>query len=121
MSRRGARVLESCSLQRGGWAESAPGLGLAVFLVGSVAAGHASAPVQLPDWMTQASTRRETTAPLPESWKDARALYLLEDTLITVDSDGQAVERYRAVVKILRQQGREYARPGGSSSPTTRS
>ncbi|MGC2496891.1 MAG: DUF3857 domain-containing transglutaminase family protein, partial [Acidobacteriaceae bacterium] len=86
-------------------------LGLAMFLLGAVSAGHAAAPVQLPDWMTQAVTDAGARAPLPDRWKDARALYLLEDTLITVDSEGHALERYRAVVKILRQQGRDYATP----------
>lgn len=85
-------------------------LGLATFLAGSAATGHAAAPVQLPDWMTQAVSQAGTTAP-PVTWKEAKALYLLEDTLITVDPDGHAVERYRAVVKILRQQGRAYASP----------
>lgn len=84
-------------------------LGLAVFLAGAAAAGHAAAPVQLPDWMTQAVS--QAPASLPANWKDAKALFLLEDTLITVDNDGHAVQRYRAVVKILRQQGRDYATP----------
>jgi transglutaminase-like putative cysteine protease len=68
---------------------------------------HASKDVQLPDWMLQAST----DAPLKSEWRDARAVYLLEDTLLTVGADGRAVERYRAAVKILRPQGREYAHP----------
>lgn len=55
--------------------------------------------------MSQAIAQATPGTPLPEAWKAARALYLLEDTLITVDADGHAVERYRAVVKILRQEG----------------
>ena len=38
-------------------------------------------------------------------------MYLLEDTLVTVGPDGRATERYRAVVKILRPQGRDHAHP----------
>jgi transglutaminase-like putative cysteine protease len=83
---------------------------MVVFLLGAAACGHAGT-AQLPDWMTQAIDPTGTTAALPESWKDARALFLLEDTVITVDSEGRAVKRYRAVVKILRQEGRSYAMP----------
>jgi len=84
-------------------------LGLAVFLCGAASRGHAAAPVQLPGWMTQAVSQAPSA--LPAAWKDAKALYLLEDTLVTVDSDGHAVQRYRAVVRILRQQGRDFATP----------
>lgn len=80
---------------------------MGALLLGCVATAHASKDAQLPDWMLQASA----DAPLKGEWRDAKAVYLLEDTLITVQPDGRAVERYRAVVKILRPQGREYARP----------
>lgn len=63
---------------------------------------------QLPDWVMQAAT---PSAPYPAAWRDAKAIFLLEDTLVTVQPDGHATERYRAVVKILRPQGREYATP----------
>lgn len=106
-----SRVAESDSFFPRGWSQFRRAVGLAIFLGGVTAPAHATAPVQLPDWMTQAVTDAGTRAPLPDRWKDARALYLLEDTLITVDSDGHAVERYRAVVKILRQQGRGNATP----------
>lgn len=76
-------------------------------LTASVGVGHASSNPQLPDWVTQAAT----DAPLKGDWRDAKAVYLLEDTLLTVGPDGRAVERYRAVVKILRPQGRDYAHP----------
>ncbi|MGC2300508.1 MAG: DUF3857 domain-containing protein, partial [Acidobacteriaceae bacterium] len=79
----------------------------ALLMLGCVVTAHASKDAQLPDWVLQAST----DAPLKGEWRDAKAVYLLEDTLITVQPDGRAVERYRAVVKILRPQGREYARP----------
>ena len=69
--------------------------------------GSSSNP-QLPDWVMQAAT---PSAPFPPSWRDAKAVFLLEDTLVTVQPDGRATQRYRAVVKILRPQGREYAQP----------
>lgn len=72
-----------------------------------VACGAAMASTPpFPDWVTQASA-----ATLPDHSKDAKAIVLLEDRLITVQPDGRAVERRRDVVKILRPQGREYAKP----------
>lgn len=76
-------------------------------LAGCTGSAHASKDAQLPDWVMQASAN----APLKAEWHDARAIYLLEDTLLTVQPDGKAVERYRAVVKILRPQGRNFAMP----------
>ena len=46
---------------------------------------------------------------LPPYPADTKAVVLLEDKLVTVGSDGRAMERYREVIKILRPQGREYA------------
>jgi len=66
----------------------------------------------VPDWVLQAVT----AAPLKSEWRDAKAIYLLEDTLITVQPDGRAIQRYRAVVKILRPQGRDAAIPVASFS-----
>ena len=81
---------------------------LAVALVTwCVGVGHASKDAPVPDWVLQAST----DTPLQGGWRDAKAVFLLEDTLLTVEPDGRAVERYRAVVKILRPQGRDYAKP----------
>jgi hypothetical protein len=79
----------------------------ALLMVGCVAMAHASKDAQLPDWVLQAAT----DAPLKADWRDAKAVYLLEDTLITVQPDGRPVERYRAVVRILRPQGRGEAHP----------
>ena len=84
------------------------GVRTGVFLVlGFAGAAHASRDAQVPDWVTQAAT----DAPLKGEWRDAKAVVLLEDTLVTVQPDGRAVQRYRAVVKILRPQGRELATP----------
>ncbi|HEX3472655.1 MAG TPA: DUF3857 domain-containing protein [Silvibacterium sp.] len=78
-----------------------------LFLFGVVVVcGAARASTPFPDWVTQVSS-----AALPDHSKDAKAIVLLEDRLITVQPDGRAVERRRDVVKILRPQGREYAKP----------
>jgi hypothetical protein len=86
--------------------------GIALLTLGCVGTAHASKDVQLPDWVMEAATN----APLKSEWHDAKAVYLLEDTLLTVGPDGKAVERYRAVVRILRSQGREFATPHASFS-----
>lgn len=67
---------------------------------------YASTP-ELPDWVTQAAAAQ---AQIPAD-AHPKAVVLLEDKLLTVSSDGQIVERYREVVKILRPQGRAYAHP----------
>ncbi|MBV8629612.1 MAG: DUF3857 domain-containing protein, partial [Silvibacterium sp.] len=76
----------------------------AALLLGASAAMASTPP--FPDWFTQAAA-----APVPEHPDDAKAIVLLEDKLISVQPDGRAIERYRLVVKILRQRGREYAEP----------
>jgi hypothetical protein len=60
----------------------------------------------LPDWVLEAAG----TALLPRYSPDTKAVILLDDDLITVGPDGRATERERKVVKILRPQGREYAK-----------
>jgi hypothetical protein len=65
---------------------------------------HASRDANLPGWVTQAAA---TTG----HWGDAKAVFLLQDILVTVDANGKATERDRIVVKILRPEGRGYARP----------
>lgn len=81
-------------------------------LVAAVVPSRASSPPPIPDWVMQAVP----AAPLPAAWHDAKAVYLLEDTLVSVGPDGRATERYRAVVKILRPQGRDYAHPAADFS-----
>ncbi len=77
-----------------------------LFLATACVAAHASTP-ELPDWVTEAAATQIQTPP------DAhpKAAVLLEDKLLTVDQDGQTIERYRQVIKILRPQGRDYAHP----------
>jgi transglutaminase-like putative cysteine protease len=86
------------SWQLGFWLLAVPAIFAAV--------AHAATPV-FPDWVVQASS----PIVLPHGEREAKAAYLLEDTLLTVQPDGHAVIRYRAVVKILRPQGRRYALP----------
>ena len=90
-------------MTRWGWSSV-----LAAGLVAVMApCAHAAEP-RLPDWMLQAAA---PAMAFPAEWRDAKAVYLLEDTLVTIQPDGRAVQRYRAVVKILRPEGRAYARP----------
>ena len=78
-----------------------------ISVLGFSTLAHAAKDAPLPDWVLQAAAN----ATLKPEWHDAKAVYLLEDTLVTVDAGGNAVQRYRAVVKILRQQGRDDAKP----------
>jgi hypothetical protein len=56
----------------------------------------------VPDWVRTAAQQK-----IPDYPPETNAVVLLEDTTYTVTSDGNAVEHYRHVVKILRPQGRE--------------
>jgi hypothetical protein len=77
--------------------------GILLFVLGSFGVAGASNP-SIPDWAMNAST-------IKGDWGDAKAVVLLQDTLLTVQSDGKAIERDRMVVKILRPEGRDYATP----------
>src|SRR6185312_15353285 len=81
-------------------------VGSLLFIVGGLSLAHASKH-NLPDWVTQAAAEK---VQIPAG-ADPKAAVLLEDTLLTVGPDGKIVERYRNVTKILRPQGREYAKP----------
>jgi hypothetical protein len=69
-------------------------------------AGAFARDARLPEWVTQAAASAAGHA-----WGSAKAVYLLNDTLVTVQPNGRAVERDRVVVKILRPEGRDYAVP----------
>jgi Domain of Unknown Function with PDB structure (DUF3857)/Transglutaminase-like superfamily len=62
----------------------------------------ASKPDSVPDWVRSAAQQK-----IPDYPPETNAVVLLEDTTYTVAPDGNAVEHYRRVVKILRPQGRE--------------
>jgi hypothetical protein len=83
---------------------SAACLWAGVALLGCSCLAHASSNPSLPDWLMQA-------AAMTGNWGDARAVVLLDDTLLTVGADGKALVRSRMVVKILRPQGRDSAIP----------
>jgi hypothetical protein len=80
---------------------------LATVLVCAIPA-HASN-AQIPDWAMSASTAKG-------NWGEAKAVVLLQDTLLTVGPDGRAIERDRMVVKILRPEGRDEATPAAGFS-----
>ena len=61
-------------------------------------------PQPAPDWAVSASR-----TPTPASIKDASAVILFEEYLITVDAQNRAVERKRFAVRILKPQGRSYS------------
>jgi hypothetical protein len=82
--------------------------GILVSALACACPAHASNP-QIPDWVINASTAKG-------DWGDAKAVVLLQDTLLTVQPDGKAVERDRMVVKILRPEGRDEAVPSVSFS-----
>ena len=58
----------------------------------------------VPDWVRAAAAQKLPTYPA-----ETNAVVLLDDTTYTVAPNGQAVEHYRHVVKILRPQGRDEA------------
>jgi hypothetical protein len=84
---------------------------LALAGVVSAAGPFSKQPPPVPDWVVQAAA-----APTGEMGASAPAVQLLEDELITVDARGQATERRRGVVRILKSQGREYGDVGAGSS-----
>ncbi len=68
----------------------------------STLTAFASKPDSVPDWVRTAAQQK-----IPDYPPETNAVVLLEDTTYTVAPDGNAVEHYRRVVKILRPQGRE--------------
>jgi len=71
-------------------------------LLALLAAGNANASSpSFPDWVQQAAAVQVVPP------KDAKAIVLLRDELLTVQPDGQTRLRRREVIKILRPQGRE--------------
>jgi hypothetical protein len=80
---------------------------LAIVVMCAVPARASNA--QIPDWVMSAST-------VKGNWGDAKAVVLLQDTLLTIQPDGKAIERDRTVVKILRPEGRNEATPEASFS-----
>jgi hypothetical protein len=71
--------------------------------------------VSVPDWVKQAAAETLPTYPA-----DTPAVVLLEETTLTVQPDGHAVQHVRRVVRILRQQGRVYGEVAVSFRPDTK-
>jgi len=61
-------------------------------------------PGPAPDWAVEAAK-----TPTPESAKNAPAVVLFDEYLITVDEQNHAVERERIAMRILKPQGRGYS------------
>jgi hypothetical protein len=83
-----------------------PLLAAAFFLL-SARPSHANIfgkPDPAPQWAVDAAK-----APTPASAKDASAVILFNEYLITVDENNHAVEREREAIRILKPQGRNYA------------
>ncbi len=57
----------------------------------------------MPDWVRQAAAQT-----LPEYPARTDAVVLLDEHAYTIGADGTKTERVRRVVKVLRQQGRDY-------------
>jgi transglutaminase-like putative cysteine protease len=59
---------------------------------------------ETPAWLQQA-----TTIKLPSYDKEVAAAILVDDSTVTIDSDGRLNEVYNFAVRILRKEGRDYA------------
>ena len=66
-------------------------------------------PQPAPQWAVDAAK-----TPTPAKAKDAPAVVLFDEYLITVDEQNRAVEREREAVRILKPQGRKYAECGAA-------
>jgi hypothetical protein len=82
---------------------------LAVLTSLAAFAGSAAAAVwdrqdPAPQWAVEAAK-----TPTPSTAKDARAVVLFDEYLITVDGENHAVERERSAIRILKPQGRSRA------------
>ena len=58
----------------------------------------------VPQWALDAAK-----IPTPKAARDAKAVMLFDEYVITLDEQNHAVERERSAVRILKQQGRQYA------------
>lgn len=66
-------------------------------------------PQPAPQWAVDAAK-----TPTPATAKDANAVILFDEYLMTVDGQGRAVEREHQATRILKPQGREWAECGAS-------
>jgi hypothetical protein len=73
-------------------------------MLGSAPVAAKDKPEPAPQWAVDAAR-----TPTPATAKDAPAVVLFDEYLITVDEQNHAVERERSAVRILKPQGRRYA------------
>lgn len=76
----------------------------AIFLLAGVASSAFARTDPAPQWAQEAAK-----IATPVNAGDAKAVVLFDEYLITVDAQNRAVERERSAVRILKQQGRDYA------------
>ena len=80
----------------------AAGLLLAAFSAGRAVPEARASANDAPDWL-----RAAAAAPLPQYSDDTKAVVLLNDETVTVESNGDVVEHYHIAYKILRSSGRD--------------
>ena len=78
-------------------------LAAGVAFMGSAPAAAKDKPQPAPQWAVDAAK-----TPTPANMKDAPAVVLFDEYLITVDEQNHAVEREREAIRILKPQGRRY-------------
>jgi hypothetical protein len=76
---------------------------VSLLLLAATPASARHKPVPLPQWALDAAK-----TPTPASAKDAPAVLLFDEYVITVDAQNHAVERERSAMRILQPQGRDY-------------
>jgi len=69
---------------------------------------------EAPGWVQQAAAIK-----VPAYEKDVSAVVLVDDSVMTIDSEGRINEVYNYAVRILQREGREYARGGAGYIPDT--
>jgi transglutaminase-like putative cysteine protease len=79
-------------------------VGLAALSLVACVRAYAAKEASVPEWVREASRQL-----VPRDFGEANAVVLVDETTYTVAADGQATERHRHAVKILRPQGRRDA------------
>lgn len=74
-----------------------------VLLMAALPASARHKPDPVPQWAVEAAK-----TPTPASAKDAPAVLLFDEYVITVDAQNHAVERERSAMRVLQPQGRDY-------------
>src|SRR5689334_9198022 len=74
---------------------------LLLLIVGYVSAAPGDEP---PSWLQQAVTLK-----LPPYDKEVTAAVLVDDSTMTIDSDGRVNETYNFAVRVIQKEGRDYA------------